>query len=105
MVSEDFQKTLRGAAKEIEACVEDALDQLKEHADRKAMGAVNWGDLHCAVVDLVWHIDISGRDLPVEPVWQVTIEEAAPDCKIPASVEYHLKDAGCPFEVEVICEW
>lgn len=74
--------------------VQDALDNAyRELLDHKTdFGPVNWEDLEC--VELVGTHD----------GWIAYVEEAAPDCKLPAFVQKELAYQGIE-NVTVITRW
>jgi uncharacterized small protein (DUF1192 family) len=78
--------------------VERLLEQARAHKDE--LGAVNWGDL--GIADVEYRISVL---TPEEGPWcVVVIEEADPDCRLPAWLYGRLDKTRFP-NVRFECEW
>ncbi len=74
----------------VDSALDDAYRELLDH--NTDFGPVNWADLEC--VELVGTHD----------GWIAYVEEAAPDCKLPAFVQQELARQGAE-NVTVITRW
>ncbi len=82
----------------LKQCCETALAIAENHKTEWKHDAINWGDLRCVNASLSTEMDGS-------TVWQVFIEEAAPDAQnLQVFVQEHLMRHGWQ-PVEIFTEW
>jgi hypothetical protein len=80
--------------------LEEVGGLLQEAGEEMELGAINWGDL--GVADIEYRISVL---TPEEGPWCVVVlEEADPDCKLPAWLSSRLDHGKFP-NVRFECEW